>query len=138
MTAKAAMRQTPTAYHRVSNIERPKHAGSIPDSGICVFRCYSDTTGAPLRAESVPVGEHRDRDHGQGRDGECTPDPLHEVLGRVVAVSATNSLPAFCFSEDEQQRAVENDQEERNGVESVHAEETTEPRCRFLSPGSAG
>src|SRR5882724_5814707 len=87
---------------------------------------------------SVSVDEHHDRDHGQDRDGECTPDPLHEVLGRVVAVSATNSLLAFRFSEDEQQRAVEDDQEERNGVEGVHAKETIESRCRFLSPGSAG
>lgn len=87
--------------------------------------------------ESLPVEEHHDRDHGQDRDGECTPDPLHAVLGRAVAVSATNSLPAFRFSEDEQQRAVESDQEERDGVESVHAKETTAPRCRFLSPGQA-
>ena len=129
------MRQTPTAYHSISNIERPKHGGSIPDSGNYVFRCHSNTTGAP---NSVSIDEHHDRDHGQDRDSECTPDPLHEVLGRVVAVSATNSLLAFRFSEDEQQRAVEDDQEERNGVESVHAKETTAPRCRFLSPGSAG
>ena len=135
MTARMAIRQTTTAYHSVSSIERPKHGGSIPDSGNCVFRCHSDTTGAP---NSVSVDEHHDRDHGQDRDGECTPDPLHEVLGCAVSVSATNSLPAFCFGEDEQQRAVESDQEERNGVESVHAKETTAPRCRFLSPGPAG
>ena len=50
MTARATMRQRPTAYHSVSNIERPKHGGSIADSGNCVFRCHSDTTDAPLRA----------------------------------------------------------------------------------------
>jgi len=44
------MRLMPTPYHSVSNIEGPKHGGSIPDSGNNVFRCHSDTTGAPLRA----------------------------------------------------------------------------------------
>jgi hypothetical protein len=118
MTAKAAMRQMPTAHHSASNITRPKHGRRIADSGDCVFRCHSATTGAP---RSVPVDEHHDRNHGQRRDGECTPDPLHEVLGRVVAVPATNSLPAICFSEEEQERAVESDQDEQDGVESVHA-----------------
>jgi len=40
------MRQTVAAYHNVSNIVRPKHRRSIPDSGNYVFRGHSYTTGA--------------------------------------------------------------------------------------------
>ena len=124
----------PAAYHY--------RAGPHPAPTIQTLttspRRSSQVGGVSFSApESVPVEEHHDCDHGQDRDGECAPGPLHAVLGRAVAVSATSSLPAFRFSEDEQQRAVESDQEERDGVESVHAKETTAPRCRFLSPGQA-
>ena len=53
MTTNTAMKQTAVAYHSVSNITRPKHLGSPPDSDNYCSACHSYTTGARHRRTSL-------------------------------------------------------------------------------------